>query len=167
MRRFLSLIGLCLLLANCQRSTHKDPVSPFPIKLDLKNYTVVNYIPLRRGENLDHLLELEKWAQAKGIAAGLKGEAVLALIEGRASLDNHPSNESMKRLSMNMVFSFEFKNQPTYGRGKIYFRLAEEIDLKESEVPHLKTHIQQKLKSLDNRFLNMINIQFPQLRKDS
>ena len=165
MKRFLSLVGVCLLLTNCQRISQKESASPFPIKLNLKSYTVVNYIPLRRGENLDHLLELEKWAQAKANASGLKGEAVLALIEGRASLENHPTDESIKRLFINIVFSFEFKNQPTYGQGKVYFRLAEEMDLKDSEIPQLKSRINQKLTSLDRRFLDMINTQFPGLKQ--
>lgn len=165
MRRFLSFLGICLMLSGCFRGGQKEVENPFPLRLNLKSYMVVNYIPLRRGENLDYLLELEKWGQSKVMPFGPQGEGVLSLLEGRVSLDPHPTDTSMKRLSINVIFSFEFKNQPTYGKGKSYFRLAEDIDLFENDVPEVQSHIQKKLAALDARFLSFIHTQFPLMIK--
>ncbi|HCI48416.1 MAG: hypothetical protein A2621_02475 [Alphaproteobacteria bacterium RIFCSPHIGHO2_01_FULL_41_14] len=167
MRHFLSFVVLCLALSGCHRHMKKEVENPFPLKLDLKSYTVVNYIPLRKGENLDHLLDLEKWAQEKAMVAGLQGEGVLGLLEGRASLENHPTDPLMKTLFVDIILSFEFRNQPTYGKGKAYFRLSETHDLTEGDVPSIQKYIHQKLESMDKRFLSVVTSQFPLLRKPS
>jgi hypothetical protein len=95
------------------------------------------------------------------MAFGSQGEGVWSLLEGRVSLDPHPTDTSMKRLSINIIFSFEFKNQPTYGKSKSYFRLSEDIDLSENEIPEVPAHIQKKLADLDARFLSFVHTQFP------
>lgn len=167
MQRLLFCLGICSTLSGCFQGFKQEEQNPFPLKLDVKSYMVLNYIPLRRGENLDHLLLLDKWAQAKVMASGAQGEAVLSLLDGRASLEEHPIDSSMKRLSVNIIFSFEFKNQPTYGKGKSYFRLSEDTDLMENDVPEIQTHIEKKLQSLDASLLSFMTTQFPLMIKPS
>ncbi|OFW96222.1 MAG: hypothetical protein A2977_04210 [Alphaproteobacteria bacterium RIFCSPLOWO2_01_FULL_45_8] len=101
------------------------------------------------------------------MVAGLQGEGVLGLLEGRASLENHPTDPLMKTLFVDIILSFEFRNQPTYGKGKAYFRLSETHDLTEGDVPSIQKYIHQKLESMDKRFLSVVTSQFPLLRKPS
>lgn len=167
MRHLFNFVILCFLLAGCHHTEVEKGVSySFPLKLDLKNYTVVNYIPLRRGVSLDHVLHLEQWASEKVVPSGLQGEGVLGLLEGRASLDPHPTDPSLQRLSVDIIISFEFKNQPFYGKGKAYFRLSETDDLSEKDIPQVYKYIEKKLQALDGRFFSVIESEFPQLKKE-
>ncbi|MDC0349355.1 hypothetical protein OAN21_03005 [Alphaproteobacteria bacterium] len=145
-------------------SLKKQKTSPFPIRFDLKSYTVLNYVPLRRGGHLDHLLGLEKWAGEKGIAAGLQGEGVFALLDGRVDLSKSTKDPSKHKLSTNIIFSFEFKNSPRYEKRKFYFRLSEEKDMTDKEVQNISVYIQKQLGFLEEKFLFVINTQFPALK---
>jgi hypothetical protein len=164
MKLFLLLFSMCsLILGGCHVSK-KQKTSPFPIRFDLKSYTVINYIPLRRGGHLDHLLGLEKWAKEKGVAAGLQGEGVFSLLDGRVDLSKSTKDPSKHTLSTNIIFSFEFKNSPRYEKRKFYFRLSEETDMTDEEVQDINTYIQKHLDSLGEKFLFVINAQFPALK---
>lgn len=166
MRTRLFCAVLLLAMTGCYHAVEKPSFNPFPLRLDFKSFTVINQVPLRRGENLDYLLELDKWAHNKIVASGSQGEAVLSLIEGRVNLEPHPTVNSLKRLNVDVIFSFEFKNQPLYGKGKMYFRISEQNDLTEEDVPEIRKYIDQKLNILDQRLLSTLRGQFPALTKN-
>jgi hypothetical protein len=108
-----------LLLGGCSFIKKKED-NRFPIKFNLKNYTIVNQIPLRKGGNLDHLLELEKWAQEVGRASGLSGEGLFSLLDGRVDLVREKkdvskkslvSNSSKQSIALNIVVSVNYALQ--------------------------------------------------------
>lgn len=146
-----------LLLLGC-KSLHKKAEDPFPLKVSLQTYNVINLIPTRSGKSLDYLLKLDQWAQNKIKPQGFAGEGVMSLIEGAVDLIDAPKGGKM--LSVDIVVSFEIKNDPQYGYKKVYFRVSEREKVTDKDIPHIENYLKKYLKTLDKHFFHEISSRY-------